>query len=55
MMDILTSVVHVIKKSLRNKKYKFEDFLDWQEGIASYVLSEAAFKKRDILESIGGA
>jgi hypothetical protein len=37
---ILTSVVSIVEKALHNKKYKLEGTLDWQEGIAVYVLSE---------------
>jgi len=34
------------EKTLTDKKYKFKDFLDWQEAIASYVISE--FTNRDV-------
>ncbi len=37
---ILTSVVSIVEKALHNEKYKLEGTLDWQEGIAVYVLSE---------------
>lgn len=37
---ILTSIAHIIEKSLNNERYKFGGFLDWQEAITSYVLSE---------------
>lgn len=37
---ILTSVVEVTDRILKNSKYSFGNVLDWQEAITVYVLSE---------------
>ncbi len=37
---ILTSVVDIIDKTLKDKDYKLEGVLDWKEGISLYVVSE---------------
>ena len=38
---ILISVVYVIERTLTDKKYKFKEFLEWDEAIANYVIFEA--------------
>lgn len=44
---ILTSVVDIIDKILKDKDYKLEGTLNWKEGITLYVISEIINKKKN--------
>ncbi len=49
---ILTSVSVVVENILNNPKYKLAGTLDWQEGIAMYVLSELRDYSSELKENV---